>query len=118
MSGLGQSGNRNLEPSSSWSSGLARGGSRDRTQPAETSVSGIVDGPQFEEGVIKRAGGLRSGRVFGRDLDEAGRAWGVSDLAALAEEKSEFEKRRRACLPALVVRVVEYRERRFQQPLE
>ena len=113
MSGLAQSGRRgSMEPSPSWSSGLNRRGSRDRTRSADVDLarSSGGDGPIFEDGVILRAGTSRIGRVFGRDLREAGRAWGVDGAASAVEGVSEYERRRRACLPAIVIRTSAYRE--------
>lgn len=65
----------------------------------------------FDLGVIKRSAGGRTGRVFGRDLVEVGKSWGVADSS---DSESEYEKRRRSCLPAIVVRTVEYRELHIQ----
>lgn len=111
MSGLSSSGRRgSLEPSGSWASGLGRRGSRDRTQSVDIDGRPAGDGPVFEEGVIKRPAGTRTGRVFGRELVEVGRAWGISRDIEADLGDSEYQKRRRACLPALVVRAVEYRE--------
>ena len=70
----------------------------------------LNDGPIFLEGVVLRSPGQRSGRVFGRELRETGRAWGVYGAGSVEEGLEEYEKRRRACLPAVVIRAVEYRE--------
>jgi hypothetical protein len=101
-----------MEPSPSWSSGLNRRGSRERTRSADVDLarSSGGDGPIFEDGVILRPGTSRIGRVFGRDLKEAGRAWGVDGAASEVEGVSEYERRRRACLPAIVIRTLAYRE--------
>ena len=120
MSSFAQSSKRaGMEPSSSWSSGLVRKGSRDRFRDSEVDLTfPASDGPVFQEGVIRRAGGDRKGRVFGQEIAEAGRAWAVADVVDLTE--SEWEMRRRGCLPALVVRAVEYREfgaSRFEREL-
>lgn len=112
MSSLNPSGRRgSMEPSGSRASGLARGGSRDRTQSADYDPrSGASDGPVFQEGVILRAGGERVGRVFGRDLVDVGRTWGVVEATLSEEKESDWQKRRKQCLPALVVRTVDYCE--------
>lgn len=110
ISGLGQSGSsrRSFEQSGSWSSGLGSRTGRDRTQSADVALRpSSSDGPVFDLGVIKRSAGGRTGRVFGRDLVEVGKSWGIADSS---EAESEYEKRRRSCLPAIVVRTVEYRE--------
>ena len=101
-----------MEPSPSWSSGLNRRGSRDRTQSADVDLSrsSAGDGPIFEDGVVLRSGTSKHGRLFGRDLKEAGRAWGVEGAGSDEEGVSEYEKRRRACLPAIVIRTIAYRE--------
>jgi len=104
MSQLATSGRRgSLDPSSSYSSGLNRRAGPEMEFP-------LNDGPIFLEGVILRPPGQRSGRVFGRELRETGRAWGVYGAGSVEEGLEEYEKRRRACLPAVVIRAVEYRE--------
>ncbi|ORY24058.1 hypothetical protein BCR39DRAFT_547829 [Naematelia encephala] len=111
MGGLAQTARRgSMEPSGSWTSGLAgRRGSRDRTQSDKTDA-GAGDGPIFVDGVFQRRGGDRGGRVFGRDLVEAGRAWGTADSALSLEDESEWQRRRKQSLPAVVVRTVDYLE--------
>ncbi len=112
ISSLNPSGRRgSMEPSGSWSSGLARGASRDRSQSANYDLrSGASDGPIFQDGVVLRAGGDRTGHVFGRDLVEVGRTWGVVEATNPDDGGSEWDRRRKQCLPALVVRSVDYRE--------
>jgi len=112
MSSLNPSGRRgSLEPTGTWNAGLPRGGSRDRVQSADFSMRpSASDGPIFQEDVILRAGGDRTGRVFGRDLNEAGRTWGVADTSMLEEGENDWDRGRRQCLPALVVRAVAYCE--------
>jgi hypothetical protein len=105
----GVSGKRDgSEPGSSWGNGVSRKSSRDHSLSAAMQERG--DGPFFAEGVVLRPGGEKTGRVFGRDITEAGRAWGVVGAGSTIDGESEWERRRRACLPALVVRAVAYRE--------
>ena len=100
-----------MDPSGSWTPGLARGGVRDRTQSADYDLrTNASDGPIFQEGVVLRVGGDRMGRVFGKDLVDVGRVWGVTEATTLGAGETEWETRRKQCLPALVVRCVEYRE--------
>lgn len=112
MSALaGSSGRKgSLEPSGSWSSGLNRRGSRDRTQSELNELRHSSDGPIFIDGCIKRQPGSRGGRVFGRELRDVAKAWGIEGANEKMEGLSEFEQRRRASLPAIVIRTVEYRE--------
>jgi hypothetical protein len=98
-----------MDPSPSWSTGLNRRGSQDKAQDGEMGFS-INDGPVFVEGVVLRPPGQRSGRVFGRELRETGRAWGVHGAGSETDGLTDFEVKRRACLPAVVIRAVEYRE--------
>ncbi|WVR03785.1 hypothetical protein IAU60_000780 [Kwoniella sp. DSM 27419] len=115
MSALGQSSKRgpssssSFEPSSSWSAGLA-GKSRDRHQSGNYdsgpgSTAGPSDGPAFEEGSMRRKATGSGGKVFGRDVGDSGKEWGVTELDG---EYTEYERRRRRCLPAVVIRSVEY----------
>ena len=110
MSSLSSSGRRgSMEPNSSWSSGYPVGISRDRSQSANFDLrTNASEGPTFQDGVILRKGGERTGRVFGRDLVEAGRTWGVSEMTDLGDDVSEWDRRRKQCLPAVVIRAVEY----------
>ncbi|WVQ93451.1 hypothetical protein IAU59_000525 [Kwoniella sp. CBS 9459] len=116
MSSLGQSSrSRGFESSPSWSSGLASRGARDRTQSDQSDfeTGGYVqgnDGPMFDGHNVKRAGVGGTGRVFGRDIVEAVKEWSVADAGADAEGRNQWETRRRKCLPAVVVRSVEYLE--------
>ncbi|WVF65812.1 hypothetical protein IAT40_000549 [Kwoniella sp. CBS 6097] len=116
MSSLGQSSRtRGFESSPSWSSGLANRAARDRSQSDqyEFGAGGYAqgnDGPVFDETSVKRAGVGEVGRVFGRDIVEAGKEWSVIDAGADVEGRSQWETRRRKCLPAVVVRSVEYLE--------
>lgn len=66
----------------------------------------------WTDGVVRRAArsGLKPGRVFGRELEIAGRLYGVVEADAERAGDSEYERRRRLCLPAVVVRCVEYCE--------
>ncbi|BEI84991.1 hypothetical protein CcaverHIS002_0503920 [Cutaneotrichosporon cavernicola] len=67
------------------------------------------EGLVFSDEVVRRKAraGLR-GRVFGRDLGQAGRAWGVFDANESREGEDEYHRRRRQCLPAVAIRCVEY----------
>ncbi|TXT07213.1 hypothetical protein VHUM_03383 [Vanrija humicola] len=66
------------------------------------------DSFQWAEGVVKRpARAGYAGRLFGRELQEAGRAWTVVDAHAERPGDTEYEIRRRQCLPAIVVRAIE-----------
>ncbi|BEJ16023.1 hypothetical protein CspHIS471_0506280 [Cutaneotrichosporon sp. HIS471] len=67
------------------------------------------EGLAFSDEVVRRKAraGLR-GRVFGRDLGQAGRAWGVFDANEAREGEDEYHHRRRQCLPAVAIRCVEY----------
>lgn len=64
----------------------------------------------WTEGVVRRNArtGLKPGRVFGRELEIAGRLYGVIDADTARPGDSEYERRRRLCLPAIVIRCVEY----------
>ncbi|KLT42536.1 hypothetical protein CC85DRAFT_302227 [Cutaneotrichosporon oleaginosum] len=76
----------------------------------ETSII-PQEGLVFGDEVVKRKpkAGLR-GRVFGRDLGQAGRAWGVFDADQERKGEDEYHRRRRQCLPAVVIRCVDYLE--------
>ncbi|OCF43349.1 hypothetical protein I317_02787 [Kwoniella heveanensis CBS 569] len=118
MSSLGQSQSskpRGFETSPSWSSGLSSRGTRDRTQSdhREFGAGGYaqgLEGPVFDETNVKRVAVGGVGRVFGRDIVEAGKEWGIADAGVDTEGKPQWEARRRKCLPAVVVRCVEYLE--------
>ncbi|RXK35885.1 hypothetical protein M231_06849 [Tremella mesenterica] len=111
LSQLGGSNRRSpsgsVETGSSWSSGLGKKG-KEKIPLVEEEPRG--DGPHFEVGVVKRAGKGREGLVFGRDLIETGRTFGVVDAMSTEEGGSELDRRRRQCLPAIVVRAVDYLE--------
>ncbi|WWC96916.1 hypothetical protein V866_003791 [Kwoniella sp. B9012] len=114
ISSLGQSSRRNgngssFEPSSSWGSGLNRG-SRDRSRSdnyefGQGHEAPPPDGPSFESDTMKRSGDGTVGKVFGRDVVDSGREWGVLDDTI---DQDDYEKRRRKCLPAVVIRSVDY----------
>lgn len=74
-----------------------------------SSIIPLQEGLVFSDEVVKRRGrtGLR-GRVFGRDLGLAGRAWGVFDANEERPGEDEYHRRRRQCLPAVAVRCVDY----------
>ncbi|KAK6907389.1 hypothetical protein I203_101383 [Kwoniella mangroviensis CBS 8507] len=117
MSSLGQSSRRNgnelsFEPSSSWGSGLNRG-SRDRSRSDNYEFghgheAPTPDGPTFESDTIKRSGDGTVGKVFGRDVVDSGKEWGIFDDTIDQSDLDDYEKRRRKCLPAVVIRSVEY----------
>lgn len=64
------------------------------------------EGPDFVDAVLMRIGKEQPGTVFGRELVDAGRDTHVMD----ANAGDAMERRRRHCLPAIVVRCVEYSE--------
>jgi hypothetical protein len=80
--------------------------SRERHQTAQASLSTLAEGPDFVQAKTLRQGKGRPGTVFGRPLVEAGQESHVQDDMA----GDEMERRRRRCLPAIVVRCVEYRK--------
>ncbi|KAK8861610.1 hypothetical protein IAR55_002433 [Kwoniella newhampshirensis] len=108
MSSLSQtsSSRKQFEPSGSWSTGLAGRGGRDRTQSDHVDIRN--DGPAIDAEAVKRPAEGGIGKVFGRDLVDAGREWGVVDAGFEIAGQSQWEMRRRKCLPAVVVRAVEY----------
>ncbi|WVQ79150.1 hypothetical protein IAT38_001246 [Cryptococcus sp. DSM 104549] len=65
-------------------------------------------GPVFEEEAVKRPAGRIDGKVFGREVVEVGKEWGVVDAGVEVKGQSEWETRRRKCLPAVVIRSVDY----------
>lgn len=75
----------------------------------DTSILPHPEGLVFSDAAVKRAArtGLR-GRVFGRDLGLAGRAWGVYDANEERKGEDEYHRRRRQCLPAVAIRCVDY----------
>jgi hypothetical protein len=80
--------------------------SRERHQTTQPVLSTLPEGPDFADAVLMRTGKGQPGTVFGRQLVEAGQDTHVMD----ANAGDEMEKRRRHCLPAIVVRCVEYRK--------
>jgi hypothetical protein len=72
-----------------------------------------VTSEEFEDAIIMRLGTQGAKLVFGKDLVEAGQATHVMD----ANAGDASEKRRRHCLPSIVVRCIEYREYIFR-PVE
>ena len=82
--------------------------SRERHQTAQAMLSTLPEAPGFDEKHFLRHGKGRPGTVFGRPLVEAGEDAHVQDDNA----GDEMERRRRRCLPAIVVRCVEYRKLR------
>lgn len=68
------------------------------------------DGPFFGPNVVLREGRAPPGQVFGRDITEAGKNWGIVGAGVPLPGQSTFEARRRACLPAIMIRCVDYRE--------
>lgn len=107
---------RPADINNSWGSTLSRGGSsKTDGRSSVDNAEGGSDGPIFEEGVCKRRSQGRTGRLFGRDLVEAGQTWPVYDASELGEDVDEWQKRRKRCLPALVVRAVDYCKSIFGQ---
>nr|XP_031862892.1 uncharacterized protein CI109_001366 [Kwoniella shandongensis]KAA5529964.1 hypothetical protein CI109_001366 [Kwoniella shandongensis] len=106
--GPSSSSRKGFEASGSWSSGLASRGGRDRTQTQSDHTDLRNDGPVIDPEAVRRPAEGRSGKVFGRDIVDAGKEWGVVDAGFEIEGQSQWEMRRRKCLPAVVVRSVEY----------
>lgn len=102
------------EASGSRPSTIARKGSNSDRSFASVETAERSDGPFFGHGVVLRPGKALPGQVFGRDITEAGRAWGVVEAGTIMEGQSEWEARRRACLPAVMIRSVDYREHLFR----
>lgn len=71
----------------------------------DTGGSAFLD----QDVILRRASGT-TGKVFGRDLAEAGRTWSVVDAALERPGETERDRRRRRALPAVFVRCVEYLE--------
>ncbi|ODN97492.1 hypothetical protein L198_04059 [Cryptococcus wingfieldii CBS 7118] len=82
------------------------GGKRDRLPSDNQEISG----PIFDQEIVKRPPEGNEGKVFGREIVDAGREWGVVDAGFEVDGQSEWESRRRKCLPAVVVRCVDYLE--------
>ncbi|WVQ74641.1 hypothetical protein IAR50_004242 [Cryptococcus sp. DSM 104548] len=81
-------------------------GKRDRL-PSDNQEA---QGPGFNKEIIKRPPEGGEGKVFGREIVDAGKEWGVVDAGFEVDGQSEWENRRRMCLPAVVVRCVDYLE--------
>ncbi|KAL7424714.1 hypothetical protein Q5752_000398 [Cryptotrichosporon argae] len=97
------------EAASSWASSSKRSGDGGFAERAHARFA--TEGPVFGDGVVKRrAKDGRRGCVFGRHLADAGRTWGVHDAAVTYESESVYSQRRRMCLPAIVLRTVDYLE--------
>jgi hypothetical protein len=71
-----------------------------------SALTTTPEGPDFADAVLMRIGKEQPGTVFGRELVDAGRDTHVMD----ANAGDAMEKMRRHCLPAIVVRCVEYRK--------
>lgn len=78
---------------------------RERHQTSQ-ALSTTPEGPELVAAATRRTGTGRPGTVFGRPLVEAGQEAHVQDV----DVGDEMEQRRRRCLPAIVVRCVEYRK--------
>jgi hypothetical protein len=85
---------------------------RERHQTAQPMLSTLAEGPDLSGAEEHRKGKERPGTVFGRPLVEAGEDAHVVDAMA----GDEMERRRRHCLPAIVVRCVEYRKLSIPAP--
>jgi hypothetical protein len=112
MSGItGGTRRSSLEQSSSWTGGIGRRGSRDRTQSSNADMRSVsvTDGPLFTQQSMLRPSSDRPGKVFGKDLVDVGTAYGVSNQRDV-EGMDEWDRRRRQSLPAVVVRTVDYCE--------
>ena len=82
------------------------GKARDRSVSAQAQMSTPPDGPVLEGSMIRRQAGYRTCLVFGKDISVVGKEWGVVEEDGLENR----EKQRRAVLPAVVVRCVDYCE--------
>ncbi|KAI9632651.1 uncharacterized protein MKK02DRAFT_20704 [Dioszegia hungarica] len=89
---------------------VSRKSSRDRSVSAQASMGSSVDGPVLHPSAILRPAAPGFGKVFGRDITEAAKACGVVESARDVEGMDPREKRRRECLPAVVIRAVDYLE--------
>ena len=87
-----------------------KGKARDRSVSAQANMSAAPDGPVLDASANKRPAGYRTCLVFGKDINAVGKEWGVVD-----EDVDERERQRRAVLPAVVVRCVDYRELQYEQ---
>lgn len=77
-----------------------------------SALTTTPEGPDFADAVLMRIGKEQPGTVFGRELVDAGRDTHVMD----ANAGDVMEKMRRHCLPAIVVRCVEYRKSSWIPP--
>lgn len=111
LSALAQSGRSqtsragSMGPQSSWSANFGSRNSKDRARAAHSALISTPDGPSFEDAILMRKATGQTGLVFGRDLLETSQRFAVMD----ANAGDAMEKRRRHCLPAVVIRCVEYR---------
>lgn len=94
-------------PSSGWTSGFGTRSSKDHAR-STTGLASTSEGPEFEDAIVMRLAIPGCRPIFGHDLVEAGNATHVMD----ANAGDAMERQRRHCLPAVVVRCVEYRESR------
>lgn len=83
------------------------GGKRNRGSSDNQEVQG---GPVFSGEMIKRPAEGGGGKVFGREIVDAGKEWGVVDAGFEVPGQSEWEMKRRKCLPAVVIRSCDYCE--------
>lgn len=81
------------------------GGRRDRRSSDNQEIQG---GPVFRGEMIKRPAEGDVGKVFGREIVDAGKEWGVVDAGFEIPGQSEWEMNRRKCLPAVVIRACDY----------
>ncbi|OXB34727.1 hypothetical protein LQV05_003110 [Cryptococcus neoformans] len=81
------------------------GGRRDRRSSDNQEIQG---GPVFKGEMIKRPAEGDVGKVFGREIVDAGKEWGVVDAGFEIPGQSELEMKRRKCLPAVVIRSCDY----------
>lgn len=70
----------------------------------------VQGGPVFRGEMIKRPTEGGGGKVFGREIVDAGKEWGVVDAGFEIRGQSEWEMKRRKCLPAVVIRSCDYCE--------
>lgn len=111
LSSLGQSGRSqhtrqgSTGPHTGWTSSFSTRSSKDHSRSVNT-LAVTSEGPEFEDAIVMRMSTPDGRPVFGRDLAEAGQATHVMD----ANAGDAAERRRRHCLPAIVVRCVEYRK--------
>ncbi|ADV20787.1 rho GTPase activator [Cryptococcus gattii E566] len=75
---------------------------------AAAQSSKVQGGPVFSREMIKRPAEGGGGKVFGREIVDAGKEWGVVDAGFEVPGQSEWEMKRRKCLPAVVIRSCDY----------